>query len=177
MNRRDGTPSPQVADFHQQEPGGVSDLRSLFPPFTQREPGVTSHLRRDVELCFNKGKVVNLPTAWAATTSEESESVKFEPNVPVFFDLGMVPRGRELSQGGVHLPDIPPPHISTECTGQATRRSREEASSILLTPNPFSQLKSIRDSCANSVDAPHRGGKLWQVLKSSIDWICLPFIT
>ena len=55
-------------------------------------PGVTSHLRRDVELCFNKEKVVNLPTAWASHF-RGIESVKFEPNVLVFFDLEMVPWG------------------------------------------------------------------------------------
>ena len=52
-------------------------------------PGVTSHLRRDVELCFNKEKVVNYPTAWAAHF-RGIERVKFEPNVLVFFDFEMV---------------------------------------------------------------------------------------
>ena len=55
-------------------------------------PGVTPHLRRDVELCFNKEKVVNHPTAWAAHF-RVIESVKFEPNVLAFFDLEMVPWG------------------------------------------------------------------------------------
>ena len=58
-------------------------------------PGVTSHLRRDVELCFKKGRKqgrmdVNLLPAWALHFSEIG-SVKFEPNVPSFFDLGVVP--------------------------------------------------------------------------------------
>jgi hypothetical protein len=55
-------------------------------------PGVTSHLRRDVELCFNKGKVFNHPTAWAAHF-RGIESVKFEPNVLVFFDFGLMSQG------------------------------------------------------------------------------------